>query len=160
MKSLILFCTLLLFAGCITEKKAKEYAYNHKDKLAEWCKDCFPVRERIIKGDSVFTTDTLIQLDTSYLNVPCPDGTIVTVPCPACEKKTIRNIIRITDSIISVDSALLFFYKSQLQKYKSDNDLISERLKEEKEKSNNRLIWSIVLGGILIIFIILFFRVK
>lgn len=51
----ILFFAVVL-TGCATEKSAKRYADNHRDKAAEYCAVTFPVKE---------VTDTFIQIDSS-----------------------------------------------------------------------------------------------
>src|SRR5690625_4325519 len=90
---LIIIAISLLLGSCTTSKKAKRYAYNNKEELAEWCADCFPVKEsELIKGDTI--RDTLFNevIDTLYkIEVDCPDGTIIHADCPP--NKTVYKTI-------------------------------------------------------------------
>lgn len=106
----------LLLGSCkTTEKKAKRYAYNNKDKLAEWCADCFPVKEsEVIKGDTIVDTLYSEVLDTLYkIDVDCPDGTTIIADCPP--SKT--------------------FYKT-ITKYSTDTIRVRDRAKEEVLSNN------------------------
>lgn len=100
---------ILLFLSCgINERKAKEYAYNNKDKLAEWCLDCFPVKPiEVIRGRVDTVVNEVLRIDTTRVTVQgdCPDGTIVNVDCPP-ERTSIRSIItHQTDTLMIVDTA-------------------------------------------------------
>lgn len=101
---------ILLFVGCgINERKAKEYAYNNKDKLAEWCLDCFPVKPiEVIRGKVDTVVNEVLRIDTTRVTVKadCPDGTIVNVDCPP--EKIVTRVVTThsTDTVKVVDTAL------------------------------------------------------
>lgn len=97
MKRLLLLMTAVctLISSCaVTEKKAKEWAYNNKGELAKWCSDCFPVKPiEVIKGDTVVRVDSILSIDSVIVQVEkdCPDGTKIVVDCPPA--KTITRVV-------------------------------------------------------------------
>lgn len=132
MKNLLIIIAIsLLLGSCTTSKKAKRYAYNHKDELAEWCADCFPVKEsEVIKGDTI--RDTLFNevIDTLYkIEVDCPDGTTIIADCPPSKTfyKTINT--HTSDTVRVRDTAKETVLSNNIdERYKEINKL-KERLK-------------------------------
>lgn len=94
-----------LISSCVTEKKARRWAYEHKEKLAEWCADCFPVKPVEIKPGRpiVLKGDTVVTIDTVKVQADCPDGT--KVDCPPNVIKTITDTLYIRDTIMIRDMA-------------------------------------------------------
>lgn len=94
---LFIVLSLFLLTGCVTEKKAKQYAYANKEKLAEWCADCFPVKEQTVKIDTVTLLDTFTTIDSIpvIVTVDCPDGTQIQKECPPqlYTKQTVTQLI-------------------------------------------------------------------
>lgn len=106
MRISIVLLACILLSGCkVTEKKAKEWAYNHKSELAKWCADCFPVKPiEVIKGVPVLIPgDTIVTTDTVKVQVDCPDGT--KVECPPTRIVTIRDTLMSTDTVKVRDTA-------------------------------------------------------
>jgi len=132
---------VLLFTGCkVTEKKAKEYAYNHKDKLAEWCADCFPVKEsEVLKGDTIVLIDTVSEIisDTVRVQADCPDGSVVMVDCPP--NKTITKVVRThsTDTIKVRDTAYERVLKDERDEYKDK----WANMEQSRDTWRKRAIW-------------------
>lgn len=108
MKQLIAMLMLLtMLSSCkVTEEKAKDWAYSNKDKLAEWCADCFPVKpSEVIPGKTVILPgDTIVTTDTVKVQVDCPDGT--KADCPPGVIKTIRDTLYQVDTIKIRDTAV------------------------------------------------------
>ena len=50
---------ILLFASCNPLKKAQQTFDANKPAAAEYCADRFPVKDSLIKGDTLVTTDTV-----------------------------------------------------------------------------------------------------
>lgn len=136
MKKLILILlSVLTIVGCkVTEEKARKYAYDNKDKLAEWCTDCFPVKELDIKTDSIFIPGkTITRIDT--VQGKCPDGTIIEMPCPPAKEKT-PDTIRIVKNIKVRDTAKEYQLNSELIKEKKEHEETKEKLTEIIESRN------------------------
>lgn len=136
---------LLLTSCATTERKAKNWAYNNKEKLAEWCADCFPVRKsEVIKGDTIIRVDTISEVvsDTIRVNADCPDGTTVTVDCPP--NKVITRVVKshTTDTIKVRDSAFEMVLSNE-------RDLYKGKLEEMKKSSDNWRKTALWLIGIL-----------
>lgn len=128
----ILIAISLLLGGCkTTEKKAKEYAYNNKDKLAEWCADCFPVKElEVIKGDTIIDTVLTETIDTLYkIEVDCPDGSIIHADCPPSKTfyKTINT--HTSDTVRVRDTAKETVLSNDVDEKDREVKKLKERLK-------------------------------
>lgn len=122
---LIMVCTLI--SGCrTTEKKAKDWAYSHKDKLAEWCADCFPVKpSEVIPGKPVVIPgDTIITTDTVLVQVDCPDGS--KADCPPNRTRTIRDTIVRVDTIKIRDTAMERVLTVDRDKNRSELEAMTE----------------------------------
>ena len=138
---------LLLTSCATTERKAKNWAYNNKEKLAEWCADCFPVKEsEVIKGDTIIRVDTISEVisDTIRVNADCPDGTTVVVDCPP--NKIVTRIVQshTTDTIKVRDSAQEKVLESRLDLYKG----MFEEMKKSRDNWRKTALWLIGLLGV------------
>lgn len=150
---------LLSVMSCkTTEKKAKAYYLENKGQLSELCKDCFPVREVTLKGDTVTVVDTVTTLgDTIF--VDCPDGT--KVECPPAKKITVTKTNTVTDTIIRVDSALVYYYRHLANM--NEKELVKEQGKRNKEKDRADKYWSwlmYILGGVGIVGLVVVMKSK
>lgn len=137
MKRLILLtivCTLI--SGCtINEYKARKWAYSHKDKLAEWCADCFPVKPiEVIKGDTVTLLDSIVKIDTNIVQADCPDGTKVNCP----PNKVVTKVIKThsTDTVKVRDTAYERVIEVKLRDITKDNEQLKESLDKMKQSRN------------------------
>lgn len=143
MRVLILL-TLLLLGGCkVTEKKAKDWAYSNKDKLAEWCIDCFkPLPQEVIKGDTVFRTDTLVKTDTTEVIVKadCPDGTVVYTKCPPNKTVYVNTYTHTSDTV----KVRYMDYEKAIQTKEIKIEQLQDKLVEWRK-------WTFILGGILVL---------
>lgn len=134
------FVVLFLTSCKVTEKKAKEYVYSHKDKLAEWCADCFPVKEsEVLKGDTVILIDTVSEIisDTVRMQADCPDGSKVVVDCPP--NKVITKVVKThsTDTIKVRDTAHERVLSDEVKEYKDKY----ANMEQSRYKWRKRAIW-------------------
>lgn len=93
---------ILLLAGCYSPKNARKQVakvdINYPDLLVQYCRDKFPVIERIVKGDSVFVTDTLTDL------VFIPSDTVTVNDTVRIIKTLPGKTITVTNTITRVDT--------------------------------------------------------
>lgn len=152
MKHLLIILSIFLLIGCkVTEEKARKYAYNHKDKLAEWCADCFPVKEIEVKTDSIFTPGkTIIRIDT--VQGKCPDGTIIEIPCPPVEEKT-PDTIRILNNIKVRDIAQEEVLRNNLAKEQQEHEKTKEKLTEVTDSRDKYRKYFFILLSIIVAFV-------
>lgn len=153
MKQILLIlaiCTLI--SSCVTEKKARRWAYENKDKLAEWCADCFPVKPVEIRpGIPIVKLDTITEYstDTVTVNADCPDGTVVPVKCPPNKTIKVRETITIRDSILIRDTA----YERVLTDRAEKADMELEKMTDTRDGWRKRFWWALAaalgLGGVL-----------
>lgn len=92
MKNLILLLScILMFTGCMTQKKQQRIAHSyfslHPDELAKICSSKYPAETKFIKGEMVTKIDTV--RDSIPVQVDCPDGS--KADCPPNKKIIIDN---------------------------------------------------------------------
>lgn len=156
MNRLIIVLLALFVAGCATtERKAKSYYLDHKDQLAELCKDCFPVKEIYIKGEEVYLKpDTVFKKgDTVVVEADCPDGSKAKVKCPPNDTIEVYIPVMRIDTMVKADSAAIFYWKNEylkLEKEKKNLELDVVELKEDKSYWMKRA-W--IFGGIIGLYI-------
>lgn len=119
MKRLIFYFLLFLTVsviGCATQRKAEKFYDKHPEKLAEKCATEFPVKDSIIKGDSVILFDTLWETFTDTL-ISEPQVIIETKLVP----KTVTKWVTIRDTIIRENTARVAVLGSQIAKLNEAN---------------------------------------
>lgn len=129
---LLLFgVTLLILSGCFTPKKAVDVLSRPKNEpvAAEFCANKYPVRDSIIKGDSVVRFDTLWETYTDTL-ISEPQVVIETKIIP----KTVTKWVTIRDTIIRENTARVEVLGSQIAKLSGDNRKLSEKNDELLQK--------------------------
>ena len=127
MKYLVIVILSILFAGCITPKKAVDVLSRPKNEpvLSELCSTRFPIKETYIKGDSVVKYDTLWGLVTDTI-VPDPQVLVYrdTVKVP----KLVTKTVTIRDTVVKENTAKVSFLNSQIEKLKEVNLKQSEMI--------------------------------
>jgi len=113
MRYLVIITLTVLFAGCVTPKKAADILSRPKNEpvLAELCSTRFPVKDSIIKGDSVVRFDTLWETYTDTL-ISEPQVVIETKIIP----KTVTKWVTIRDTIVRENTARVAVLGSQIAK--------------------------------------------
>ena len=115
---------LLLLTSCVTPKKAVDVLSRPKNEsvLAELCSTRFPVKDSIIKGDSVVRFDTLWETYTDTL-ISEPQVIIETRIVP----KTVTKTVVVRDTIIRENTAKISVLGSQIAKLNEANRILSEK---------------------------------
>jgi len=121
----------LILSGCFTPKKAVDVLSRPKNEpvAAEFCANKYPVRDSIIKGDSVVRFDTLWETYTDTL-ISEPQVVIETKIIP----KTVTKWVTIRDTIIRENTARVAVLGSQIAKLNEDNRKLSEKNAELLQK--------------------------
>ena len=141
--------------GCATQRKAEKFYDKHPEKLAEKCATEFPVKDSIIKGDSVVLFDTLWETFTD---------TLISEPQVVTEIKTVPKIVTKTvvvrDTIIRENTAKVAVLSSQIAKLNEANRVLSEKTHElsqerdtfKHEMNKWRLRFFLLLFGVTILY--------
>lgn len=121
MKNILL---LLLLTSCVTPKKAVNVLSRPKNDpvAAEFCATKYPVKDSIIKGDSVVRFDTLWETYTDTL-ISEPQVIIETKIVP----KTVTKWVTIRDTIVRENTAKISVLNSQIAKLNEANRVLSEK---------------------------------
>lgn len=120
---------LLLLSSCITPKKAVDVLSRPKNEptAAAFCSLKYPVRDSIIKGDSVIKYDTLWGIVTDTV-ISDPQVLIYTdtVRVP----KLVTKTITIRDTIVRENTAKISVLNSQIAKSARDIRILTEKAHE------------------------------
>jgi len=114
MKNLLFL--LIILTGCATQKKADKFYAKHPELLALKCATTYPVKDSIIKGDSVVRFDTLWETFTDTL-ISEPQVVIETRIVP----KTVTKTVVVRDTIIRENTAKISVLGSQIAKLNEAN---------------------------------------
>lgn len=183
MRIVLLILILAALASCSTAKrtarkieKAKAVAIANPGAFAGICAVLFPVRDSLIKGDTVTVVDTVHATDIIVDTVRIPgnnlnavnyphnpqgsiyvDTVIITKTLPA---RTIYKTITITDTVVRRDRAAETALEEQLRQSNDRGMELSrenDALKEENAAMKNRLgkgfifpWWLVIVCGILL----------
>jgi hypothetical protein len=115
---------LLLLTSCVTPKKAVDVLSrpNNEPVAAEFCSQKYPVKDSILKGDSVVRFDTLWETFTDTL-ISEPQVIIETRIVP----KTVTKWVTIRDTIVRENTAKISVLGSQIAKLNDANRILSEK---------------------------------
>ena len=127
MRYLVIITLTVLFAGCFTPKKAVDVLIRPKNEpvLAELCAYRYPVKDSIIKGDSVIRFDTLWETYTDTL-ISEPQVIIETKIVP----KSVTKWVTIRDTIVRENTAKISVLNSQIAELDKLNRYYSEWVDE------------------------------
>lgn len=127
MRYLVIITLTVLFAGCFTPKKAVDVLSRPKNEpvAAAFCSLKYPVRDSIIKGDSVIRFDTLWETYTDTL-ISEPQVIIETKIVP----KSVTKWVTIRDTIVRENTAKVSVLNSQIAELSQSNRILSEKVVE------------------------------
>ena len=156
---LVWVCIGLIFIymlfGCNPLKKAQQTFDANKPAAAEYCADRFPVKDSLIKGDTLVTTDTVYFKE--YENVITVD-TFRTAPIT--NTRIITKTIRIVDTVIRRDNAREQVLANQVRQCNdlqielvNKNTRLSEQVDEIKGKRDKWRIRFFILLGLTIAYV-------
>lgn len=127
---------LLVVPGCATQRKAEKYYKKHPVELAKVCAEKYPVKDSIIKGDSVTVYDTLWGLETRVDTVTItPD--VVTKIVEKTVPKLITKVVTVHDTIIRENTAKTAVLNSQIAKLELDKKGVEVKLSAAIERGDN-----------------------
>ena len=118
---------VLILSGCYSPKKAVDVLSRPKNEpvLSELCAYRYPVKDSIIKGDSVVRFDTLWETYTDTL-ISEPQVIIETKYVP----KTVTKTITVRDTIVRENTAKVSVLNSQIAKSARDIRILTEKTHE------------------------------
>jgi hypothetical protein len=120
---------LLVVPGCATQKKAEKYYKKHPVELAKVCAEKYPVKDSIIKGDSVTVYDTLWGLETRVDTVTITPN-VVTKIVEKTVPKLITKLVTVHDTIVRENTAKTAVLNSQIAKSARDIRILTEKTHE------------------------------
>lgn len=128
---MVVVTLFLILQGCVSPKKAVDVLSRPKNEpvLSELCAYRYPVKDSIIKGDSVIRFDTIWETYTDTL-ISEPQVIIETKIVP----KTVTKWVTIRDTIIRENTARVAVLGSQIAKLSGDNRKLSEKNDELLQK--------------------------
>ena len=137
-----LILVLLLFTGCMTQKKREDIFHRHAREVPADVLDYCPPPSVIHKEGRA---DTVLVRDTAVHRVPVyiTDTDTVWVDCP--EHETVYRYINQVDTIMQEDEAKLEALMLRNQKLEVDKLIAEDRLEVSEHRSKNRLYW--LIGG-------------
>lgn len=153
---------MVILSSCATQKKAEKFYDKHPEKLAEKCATTYPVKDSIIKGDSVILFDTLWETFTDTL-ISEPQVVTEIKPVP----KIVTKWVTIRDTIIRENTARVAVLGSQIAKLNEANRNLVEsnadlsqklvRISDERdtfkhERNKWRLRFFLLLFGVTILY--------
>jgi len=106
MKYLVIITLTILFAGCFTPKKAVDVLSRPKNEphLSRICAERFPVKDSLIKGDTVINYDTLwgIEYRTDTL---ISEPQVITETKTVTVPKLVTKYVTVRDTIVRENTA-------------------------------------------------------
>jgi hypothetical protein len=150
MKVTIFLFVSFFMIGCMTTEKATSFL-KKKDKLDDVCAENFPVKDSLIKGDTVTVVDTIVNTDTLETFETFRDTVHHTITLPA---KVITKTRVVTDTVIRQDNAKINALEDNVRDRdktigERDNKItvLGEKLSDMTGKRNKWRIWFWVLLG-------------
>jgi hypothetical protein len=136
MKYVILICSLLSLASCVTQKKVERFLDNHQEVLAKECAENFPVKDSVVMKDSI-RFDTIYQegawiVDTVYIK---GDTIVRKSQCPPTQ--TINKIVDHEKIIYQRDRAAEYVLQDRINKlndYTAELNATNERLQADNDE--------------------------
>lgn len=104
MKYLLIITLTILFAGCATQRKAEKFYKKHPVELAKKCATEFPVRDSLIKGDTIINYDTLWGLEYR-VDTLISEPQIITETKTVTVPKLVTKYVTVRDTIVRENTA-------------------------------------------------------
>ena len=137
---------VLILSGCYAPKKAVDVLSRPKNEptAAAFCSQKYPVRDSIIKGDSVVRYDTLWGVVTDTVT---GDQQVLIYTDTVRVPKLVTKTITIRDTVIRENTAKVSFLNSQIEKLKklsqAQDELIEILEKESDFFKSERNKWKL-----------------
>ena len=139
MYKLLIF--LLIFTSCNAVKKAVKTFDDNPPAAALYCADRFPVRDTVIKGDTVTTTDTVTNMLFFSDTTRVLDTIRITITKPPV---TITRTRTVTDTIVRENTARIAVMQNTVaacQATVTARDAEITTLKAEYDKMKDKRNW-------------------
>lgn len=124
---------------------------EHPEVLAPICADKYPVKDSVVKGDSVILYDTLYGIKVQSDTVVTKDTVRITNTLPA---KIITKTVRIVDTVIRENTARVAaaeYDKNKALDALANNNIVLEKWRsdyyEMRGKRNKFRLWLFILIG-------------
>lgn len=116
MRTLIFFISLFFLVGCVSQQeRTDKFLRENPEYFAEKCAINFPIKEKIVKGETLIDT---ITVTLPGVKIPCPEvidpkgqSIIHYVDCP--EQKTNTIVKHRTDTIFKENTANVIRLKTE-----------------------------------------------
>lgn len=135
---------ILFFVSCNPVKRAIRTFDENKPEAAEYCADRFPVKDSLIKGDTVTTIDTAYEMLFITDTVTTKDTVRITITKPV----TVTKTRVITDTVVRENTARVTALNNQVEACQvtvNERDLRITRLQADydgmKERRNKWRLW-------------------
>ena len=124
----------MILSGCVSPKKAVDVLSRPKNEpvAAEFCAAKYPVKDSIIKGDSIVHFDTLWETYTDTL-ISEPQVIIETKLVP----KTVLKTVTVRDTIIRENTAKISVLGRQISILYDTNYNLTKRLEKTTTERND-----------------------
>jgi hypothetical protein len=142
---------LLLLSSCMSVEKATVYLQS-KGKLAEVCADGFPIKERVIQGE------TIIEIDSIFVpgdSVECPPSLSksdksIKVKCPD-HRVEVRHSFRV-DTLVQENTAKVEMYKTKYLQSVDESKILTTELRTIEQSRDK---WKLRFFGLLLGIVVL-----
>ena len=127
MKYLLIITLTILFAGCATQRKAEKFYKKHPVELAKKCATEFPVRDSLIKGDTIINYDTLWGLEYR-VDTLISEPQVITETKTVTVPKLVTKYLTIRDTIVRENTAKVAVLNNSNRKLSEINADLSQKL--------------------------------
>lgn len=127
MRYLVIITLTILFAGCATQRKAEKFYKKHPVELAKKCATEFPVRDSLIKGDTIINYDTLWGLEYR-VDTLISEPQVITETKTVTVPKLVTKYLTIRDTIVRENTAKVAVLNNSNRKLSEINADLSQKL--------------------------------
>lgn len=140
---------LLIIPGCATQRKAEKFYKKHPVELAKVCAEKYPVKDSIIKGDSVVIYDTLWGLETR-VDTLTVEPQVITKTIEKTVPKLVTKVVTVHDTIVRENTAKTAVLSSQIAKLELDKKELTVKLQlandatKHATSQKNKYLWLLI----------------
>jgi hypothetical protein len=148
-KQIILYSVTILIISCNPISKAVKTFNANPEQAALYCAVTFPVKDSIIKGDTVVINDTVTNTIVDSVKVDCPPNSekviTITKACPPGKTITVTKVI--TDTVIRRDIAKETVLSNALTESQTTVTKVQGQYEAMKDKRDKWRLWFWILLG-------------
>lgn len=142
-KLTIILIAAISFYSCNPVSKAVKTFNANPVQAALYCALTFPVKDSIIRGDTVIKIDTLVNIIGDTVSVDCPPNATDTItikkPCPP--GRTIYQTKVVTDTVIRRDFAKETVLSNSLTDCQTTVTKVQKEYEEMKDNRDKWRLW-------------------